>query len=60
MVIVKIKATQNTPVKFKGIPYIRIGSYKKKLDDYPEKERSIWTKSPKEGFEKGIAVHNLT
>ncbi|MFK5974259.1 MAG: ATP-binding protein [Flavobacteriaceae bacterium] len=59
VVIVKIKATQNTPVKFKGIPYIRIGSSKKKLDDYPEKERSIWTKSPMESFENEIAVYNL-
>lgn len=57
--IVKIKATQNTPVKFKGVSYIRIGSYNKKLDDFPEKERSIWTKTPRESFEKEIAVHNL-
>ncbi len=59
VVIVKIKATQNTPVKFKGIPYIRIGSYKKKLDEYPEKERLIWTKSPSISFEKEIAAYNL-
>lgn len=59
VVIVKIKATQNTPVKFKGIPYVRIGSSKKKLDDYPEKERSIWTKSPAKSFEQEIATHNL-
>lgn len=59
VVIVKIKATQNTPVKFKGISYVRIGSYNKKLDDFPEKERSIWTKKPKESFEKEIAVYAL-
>lgn len=59
VVIVKIKATQNTPVKFKGTPFIRIGSSKKKLDDHPEKERSIWTKSPTERFEKEIAAYNL-
>ncbi|QHI37567.1 hypothetical protein IMCC3317_29470 [Kordia antarctica] len=59
IVLLRIKATQNTPVKFKGIPYIRIGSSKKKLDDYPEKERSIWTKSPTESFENEIAVYNL-
>ncbi len=59
VVVVRVKATQNTPVKFRGIPYIRIGSSKKKLDDYPEKERVIWTKSPSIGFEKEIAVSNL-
>ncbi|MFH0774004.1 MAG: RNA-binding domain-containing protein [bacterium] len=41
----EIDATNNTPVKFDGITYIRVGSYKKKLADYPEKERKIWKKS---------------
>jgi predicted HTH transcriptional regulator len=59
IVIVRIKATQNIPIKFKGIRYIRIGSSKKKLVDYPEKERSIWTKSPIKSFENEIAVCNL-
>ena len=33
-----IDAANNIPVKFKGIAYIRVGSYKKNLSDYPEKE----------------------
>jgi ATP-dependent DNA helicase RecG len=60
VVIVKVQATQNIPVSFQGIPYIRIGSYKKKLNDYPEKERLIWTKKPLVFFEKEIAAYNLT
>jgi predicted HTH transcriptional regulator len=59
VVIVEIQATNNTPVKFSGIAYIRIGSYKKKLDEYPEKQRLIWTKEPAEIFEIGIAVKNI-
>jgi predicted HTH transcriptional regulator len=59
VIILQIQATQNTPVKFKGIPYIRIGSYKKKLDDYPEKQRQIWTKKPAFSFEKRLAATNL-
>lgn len=59
VVIVKIKATQNTPVKFQGIPYIRIGSYKKKLQEYPEKQRLIWTKKPRIVFEKELVATNL-
>ena len=59
VVIVEIQATNNTPVKFSGIAYIRIGSYKKKLDEYPEKQRLIWTKEPAEIFETGIAVKNI-
>lgn len=59
VVIVKINATQNTPVKFQGIPYVRIGSYKKKLEEYPEKQRQIWTKRPAIVFENELAVTNL-
>ncbi len=42
VVLLKIDPAQNVPVKFKGIDYIRIGSYKKKLKEHPEKERKIW------------------
>ena len=40
----EINPTQSTPVKFKNIAYIRIGSYTKKLSYFPEKERKIWKK----------------
>lgn len=60
IVLIKIRATQNTPVKFSGIPYVRIGSSKKKLDDHPEKERLIWTKKPRSVFEKGVAEFNVS
>lgn len=30
------------PVAFRGIEYIRVGSNKHKLKDFPEKERKIW------------------
>ncbi|WP_231961667.1 ATP-binding protein [Urechidicola croceus] len=59
VVIVIIQATQNTPVKFKSVPYIRIGSYKKKLADFPEKQRQIWIKKPPIVFEQEITVSSL-
>jgi ATP-dependent DNA helicase RecG len=40
----EIDATVATPVKFKGVAYIRVGSLKKKLSEYPGKERKIWIK----------------
>ena len=40
----EIDPTQHTPVKFKDSAYIRVGSYTKKLSDFPEKERKIWKK----------------
>jgi ATP-dependent DNA helicase RecG len=42
IVILEIPAALHTPVQFKGIEFIRIGSLKKKLKDYPEKERELW------------------
>lgn len=57
IVLFKIQATLNTPVKFSGVAFIRIGSYKKKLDEYPEKQRLIWNKKPGSVFEKGVAQH---
>ena len=42
VVIFQIDPTYNTPIKFKNVAYIRIGSYKRKLIDFPGKERKIW------------------
>ena len=42
--IFEIDPAHDTPVKFNGTAYIRIGSYTKKLADYPDKERKIWKK----------------
>jgi len=39
-----VDPAHNTPVAFKNIAYIHVGSYKKKLSDFPEKERKIWQK----------------
>lgn len=60
VVLFRIRATTNTPVKFSGEPYIRIGSYNKKLKEHPEKERLIWTKEPASAFEKEIAAYNVS
>jgi len=59
VVIFRIRATSNTPVLFQGTAFVRIGSYKKKLSDFPEKERLIWTKQPVIQFENEIAAENL-
>jgi ATP-dependent DNA helicase RecG len=55
IVMFVIDATRHTPVSFKGKAYIRVGSYKKLLDDHPERERKIWNKSNRYTFEKEIA-----
>lgn len=58
--IFRVFATRNTPVRFRGYSYIRIGSYKKNLDDHPERERAIWNKLDNYVFEKAIAESKVT
>lgn len=59
-VILRIQSASDRPVKFKGTAFIRLGSHKKKLDDYPEKEKLIWKKEATVTFENGLSVLNLT
>lgn len=42
IVLFAVQAANSRPVRFGGEEYIRVGSYKKKLKDYPEKERRLW------------------
>lgn len=60
VIIFTIDAAKYQPVTFKGTAFIRVGSYKKKLCDFTEKERKIWNRSNHAPFEKEIARSNLT
>lgn len=60
IIVFKIDATIDTPIKFRGEEFIRIGSYKKKLSEFPEKARKIWNKSKNKKFENDIVLDNLT
>lgn len=60
VVIFEIDSAFNTPVKFKGIAYIRIGEHKHKLSDHTEKERKIWKKGDAISFENKAALSNQT
>lgn len=54
-----IPAADQGPVRFYGKEFIRLGSCKQNLKDYPEKERKIWDKINAHSFECGIAKKNL-
>lgn len=58
-IILEIAVANHRPVKFDGIEYIRIGSYKKKLADFPEKERELWRIFDRVPFERQIAKDNV-
>jgi len=59
IIIFKIDSAKKTPVSFNGTEYIRIGSYKKKLKDHPEKERKLWRMLNEIVFEDGIAMDKI-
>lgn len=58
-IILEIAVANHSPVKFSGVEYIRIGSYKKKLADFAEKERELWRIFDRVPFEQQIAKDNL-
>ena len=60
MVVFALPAASSLPISFKGIEYIRVGSYKKKLKDHPEKERELWQLFSNHTFEKAVAIENVT
>lgn len=60
IVLFEIPKAAHIPISFKGIEYIRVGSYKQKLKDFPEKERELWSLFSRQPFEKGIALENIT
>jgi len=55
VVLFEVPPAAICPVRFKGSEYIRIGTYTKKLHDYPEKERSLWKIFDMVPFGDGIA-----
>lgn len=48
------------PISFKGKRYIRVGTSKKNLAEFPEKERLIWKAFESTKFESKLAKENLT
>lgn len=60
VVLLQVQPCQHTPVRFKDTEFIRIGSYKKKLKEFPEKERALWNQLSLTPFEKGLAAKGVT
>lgn len=51
-----IPAATHTPVRFNEYEFIRVGSYKNKLRDHPEKHRALWKCFEEYRFEASIAL----
>lgn len=60
VVLLEIGAAFRHPVQFRNTEFIRVGSYKKKLKDFPEMERELWRVFDHTPFEREIAAENLS
>lgn len=59
LVLLEIERAIRQPVQFQGQEFIRVGSYKKRLKDFPERERALWRLFDKAPFESGVAAERL-
>jgi ATP-dependent DNA helicase RecG len=59
VVVLEIPRASNAPVQFQGSEYIRVGSYRQKLKDYPEIERELWRMFDTTPFEALKALEHL-
>ncbi len=60
IVLLEVGAAFRHPVQFKNTEYIRIGTYRKKLKDFRERERELWRVFDKTPFEQEIAAGNVS
>jgi predicted HTH transcriptional regulator len=60
VVLLEMARAARHPVRFSGQEFIRVGTYKKKLKDFPEKERALWRIFDRTPFEDGIATERAS
>jgi ATP-dependent DNA helicase RecG len=60
VVVFQVQPAPGMPVRFKDTEFIRVGSYKKKLKDHPEKERALWAVFAARPFETEAAVSGVS
>lgn len=60
LTIIEIPCAEKQPVQFSGIEYVRVGSNKKKLKEYPDKEKSLWRAFDDKPFELRLAICNIS
>lgn len=60
VVIFEVPSAVSQPTRYINEAYIRIGSYTRKLNEFPEKESKIWAQKTFRTFEQGIAKRGLS
>lgn len=59
-VLLQVDGAAHRPIAFRGTEFLRVGSAKKKLRDFPEKERALWQTFSHIRFEEGVAAERLS
>lgn len=59
LVLFEIPRATHAPVRFQTEEFIRVGSLKKKLREYPAKEKELWASFDRNPFERGIAKESV-
>jgi predicted HTH transcriptional regulator len=59
VVLFEIPRSTHAPVRFVTEEFLRVGSLKKRLREYPAKGRDLWASFDRNPFERGIAKENL-
>jgi ATP-dependent DNA helicase RecG len=60
VVLLEIPRAHGRPTQFQGEEFIRVGSYRKRLKEYPDIERTLWRIFDQTPFEELRAIENLT
>lgn len=55
LVVAEIPAATTSPIAFKGVPYVRLGSATPSLKDHKEVEAALWAKLRPFAWEVGVA-----
>lgn len=56
VILLETSRSTRQPVRFKGTEYLRVGSYTKKLGEFPEKERELWRIFDRVPFEDEVVT----
>jgi ATP-dependent DNA helicase RecG len=59
VVVLAFECASTQPVSFQGQECVRVGSYSKKLKDYPEKAKALWRTFERTPFEENLAAERL-
>jgi predicted HTH transcriptional regulator len=60
VVVLEIAPAFRHPVQFQGREYVRVGSYKKPLNGFPDRERALWRALERTPFEDGVAAERVS